>query len=87
VDLYIHSPNTPSWHGVQFKKRKHRVKFNFTFNGQMYRCQKLKKVTESPVVKAGAGNTNRAVLGYRASTATKFVISTQKKINQRFATT
>jgi len=53
----------------------------------MYRCQKLKKVTESPVVKAGAGNTNRAVLGYRASTATKFVISTQKKINQRFATT
>jgi hypothetical protein len=27
VELYLHSPNTPSWHGAQLK---HRDKFTFT---------------------------------------------------------
>jgi hypothetical protein len=30
VELYFHSPNTPSWRGAQFKK-KHRDNFTFTF--------------------------------------------------------
>jgi hypothetical protein len=32
VELYIHSPNMPSWCGTQFKKKKqHRDNFTFTF--------------------------------------------------------
>jgi len=32
VDLYIHSPNAPSWHGAQLKKKdKDNFTFNFTF--------------------------------------------------------
>jgi hypothetical protein len=30
VELYLHSPNTPSWRGAQLKK-KHRDNFTFTF--------------------------------------------------------
>jgi hypothetical protein len=30
VELYLHSPNTQSWHGAQFKK-KHRDNSTFTF--------------------------------------------------------
>jgi hypothetical protein len=30
VELYFHSPNTPSWRGAKLKK-KHRDNFNFTF--------------------------------------------------------
>jgi len=30
MELYCHFPNTPSWHGAQFKK-KHRDYFTFTF--------------------------------------------------------
>jgi hypothetical protein len=30
VDLYLHSPNTPSWRGAQLKK-KHKDNFTFTF--------------------------------------------------------
>jgi hypothetical protein len=30
VELYLHSPSTPSWRGAQFKKKKHRDNFNFT---------------------------------------------------------
>jgi hypothetical protein len=29
VELYLHSPNMPSWHGAQFKK--HRDYFTFTY--------------------------------------------------------
>jgi hypothetical protein len=29
VDLYLYSPNTPSWRGAQFKK--HKDNFTFTF--------------------------------------------------------
>jgi len=29
VELYLHSPNMPSWHDAQFKK--HRDSFTFTF--------------------------------------------------------
>jgi hypothetical protein len=31
VELYIHSPNTPSWCGAQLKKKQHRDNFTFTF--------------------------------------------------------
>jgi len=30
VELYLHSPNTPSWSGAQLK-RKHKDNFTFTF--------------------------------------------------------
>jgi len=30
VELYLHSPNTPSWRGAQLK---HRDNFTFTFYG------------------------------------------------------
>jgi hypothetical protein len=35
VDLYLHSLNTPSWHGAQFKK-KHMGNFTFTFTNFLY---------------------------------------------------
>jgi hypothetical protein len=35
VELYLHSPNTPSWGGVQLK---HRDALNFTFYTQAVDC-------------------------------------------------
>jgi hypothetical protein len=35
AELYLHSPNIPSWHGAQFKK-KHTENFTFTFTFTMY---------------------------------------------------
>jgi hypothetical protein len=31
VELHLHSPNTPSWRGAQFEKKKHRNNFTFCF--------------------------------------------------------
>jgi hypothetical protein len=33
VELYLHSPNMPSWHGAQLK---HRDNFTFTFMNEVY---------------------------------------------------
>jgi hypothetical protein len=37
VELYFHSPNTPSWHGAQLTFR-HRNNFTFTFYVCIYVC-------------------------------------------------
>jgi len=37
VELYVHSPNTPSWRGSQFKK-KHRDNFNLTLPLTLMDC-------------------------------------------------
>jgi hypothetical protein len=34
VELYLHSPNTPSWHGAQL--REHRDNFTFTLNSVVW---------------------------------------------------
>jgi hypothetical protein len=35
VALYLHSPNTPSWHGAQLK---HRDNFTFTYSSYVDDC-------------------------------------------------
>jgi hypothetical protein len=37
MELYIHSPNTPSWHSAQLNK-KHRDNFTFTFYTKHKHC-------------------------------------------------
>jgi hypothetical protein len=55
VELYLHSPNTPSWRGAQLKK-KHRDNFNL-----LYLCHKRKAV---PVTRASASLLGRAVFPF-----------------------
>jgi hypothetical protein len=44
VELYLHSPNTPSWHGAQLK---HRDNFTFTFTFTLSIAPKVGWVPDS----------------------------------------